>query len=126
MISGVAVAESTTTLRSGCSLAERLEAAAPVGRPHTEFEGDDFRSAPLDQREQLGARVRHADDLDVLDALERAPEAFEHQPVVVGDQDLHADPSVFLRTPASLPVRAQLSAIETIRAMVKAGLVFRH
>ena len=106
MISGVALAERTTTLTVGMLLAERLEAAAPVGGPQTELEGDDVRSPALHQGEHLGARVRHPGDLDVLDALECPTKTFEHEPVVVGDQNLHfrilRDP---LRIPAPVPAR---------------------
>ena len=73
-------------------LAERLEAAPPVGCPQAELEGDDVRSPALHQREHLATCVRHPRDLDVLDALECPAKPFEHQPVVVGDQNLHVHP----------------------------------
>src|SRR3954454_4290201 len=69
---------------------QQVDAAASVLAPHPQLQRDDLGPAPLDQCQDLRAGMGGADDLDVLDGFQRAPEALEHETVVVSNQYAHS------------------------------------
>ena len=68
---------------------DRVQTATAVCGAQPELHGDHVWPPALYERQQLLARVRRPNDLDVLDAFQRPPKSLEHEPVVVRDQNLH-------------------------------------
>src|SRR5215510_3878520 len=66
-----------------------VEAGKPVHVRHPHVEQDEIRLLAGDEREHLHARLRLADDLEAAVCLERAADAVEDEPMVVGDDHTH-------------------------------------
>ena len=66
-----------------------VQAREPVHVRHPDVEQHELGLRPAHEREDLRPGLRLADDLEVAVRLERAPDAVEDEPVVVGDQDAH-------------------------------------
>jgi hypothetical protein len=66
-----------------------VQAREPVHVRHADVEQDQVWFRAPDEGENLRSRLRLADDLEVVIGLERAFDAVQDEPVVVGDQDPH-------------------------------------
>ena len=69
------------------TFADRFQARKPVDPRQAQVEQHEVGVRPVDERQHLAARLDFPDDLDVRSVAERPSYCFEHQPVVVGDED---------------------------------------
>src|SRR6188472_168105 len=70
--------------------ADLLEALQAIHVRHAHVEHDEIRPGLPDERQDLGAVLGLADDLEPAVVLERAADAVEHEAMVVCEQNLHA------------------------------------
>ena len=103
---GVAEDREHDHLHVGAVLPDLVQAREPVHLWHPHVEQHDVRLEPTNEGQHLAPRARLADDLDVFRRLERAPNSFDHQAMVIRNEDLHDRSSSLSRSGgANLPLR---------------------